>query len=609
MAVQAGGRLGAVECSVDLAGSLHLNSEVIGSPDADGGKHFWTLWWIKHNVVALNSIPHQTTLVNFPEGMALYPIEPLNGLGVSLLFFLPLVLATNLLALINMSLTGFFGGLLGRELTGSKNAGLVCGILLQSSAFSMFTLHAGVGELQHLWWLPVCFLLWHRLRSRLQWRYSVGLGLALASATLSCFYYGLFAGMGVALLSLSTLWAGRKTPKLLLQYAIAAGLGLAIVLPVSSQFASSFGEGEPPRVGLVTYITDASHGQPVTDPPSARLQLSDLVQSADRASASREEIAYAGGRYLGLPALILLVTALVLVPRRMIPWLLVGITGVVFGLGSYLVSGGEVATTAAGARYEMPFLFLNRALGYLVEPVNFPVRFLALTATALAVAGAWASTRSVRGISLATPALCLALLNALSVQWGQMIPRPMPRFTPPSYPALQDLKDFGPLMDLTQAMRSDPETRVASQTAQLVHQQPIQSVPIERIEKFAESGQVWVKALPFVQWLVSVDGRGPDRIPFTGDPESAEAFALLRDRGFEGLLFLGAGSKPLNPDVYRELADLLGTPVTEDEHSAVWRLPESSLTEKQLEELRAQHSKRVKALRGILPGELNRPLR
>ena len=352
-------------------GVLHLNSEVIGSPDADGGKHFWTLWWIKHNVVALNSIPHQTTLVNFPEGMALYPIEPLNGLGVSLLFFLPLVLATNLLALINMSLTGFFGGLLGRELTGSKNAGLVCGILLQSSAFSMFTLHAGVGELQHLWWLPVCFLLWHRLRSRLQWRYSVGLGLALASATLSCFYYGLFAGMGVALLSLSTLWAGRKTPKLLLQYAIAAGLGLAIVLPVSSQFASSFGEGEPPRVGLVTYITDASHGQPVTDPPSARLQLSDLVQSADRALASREEIAYAGGRYLGLPALILLVTALVLVPRRMIPWLLVGITGVVFGLGSYLVSGGEVATTAAGARYEMPFLFLNRALGYLVEPVNF----------------------------------------------------------------------------------------------------------------------------------------------------------------------------------------------------------------------------------------------
>ena len=184
-------------------GVLHLNEEVIGSPDADGGKHFWTLWWIKHNVVVLSSIPHQTTLVNFPEGMALYPIEPLNGLGVSLLFFLPLVLATNLLALINMSLTGFFGGLLGRALTGSKEAGMVCGILLQSSAFSMFTLHAGVGELQHLWWIPLCFLLWYRLRSRLQWRYSLALGLALAGATLSCFYYGLFAGFGVAVLGTS----------------------------------------------------------------------------------------------------------------------------------------------------------------------------------------------------------------------------------------------------------------------------------------------------------------------------------------------------------------------------------------------------------------------
>ncbi|MEC7241173.1 MAG: hypothetical protein VXW32_08025 [Myxococcota bacterium] len=589
-------------------GVLHLNEEVIGSPDADGGKHFWTLWWIKHNVVVLGSIPHQTTLVNFPEGMALYPIEPLNGLGVSLLFFLPLVLATNLLALLNMSLTGLFGGLLGKALTGSKEAGLVCGILLQSSAFSMFTLHAGVGELQHLWWLPLCFLLWHSLRSRLQWRYSFGLGLALAGATLSCFYYGLFAGFGVAVLSLSTIWAGRKTPKLLLQYAVSAGLGLAIVLPVSSQFASSFGEGEPPRVGLMTYVTDGSHGQPVTDPPSARLQLSDLVQSADRSSASREKIAYGGGRYLGLPALLLGLVALVLVPKKMLPWFLVGITGVVFGLGSYLVSGGEVATTAAGARYEMPFLFLNRALGYLVEPVNFPVRFLALTATALAVAGAWASTCRLRGFPLGTAAICLALLNALAVQWGQMIPRPMPRFTPPSYPALQSLEsDFGPLVDLTQAMRSDPETRVASQTAQLVHRQPIQSVPIERIEKFAESGQVWVKALPLVQWLVSVDGR--NRIPFDGDPEASQGFALLRDRGFEGLLFLGAGSKPVNPDVHRVLTDLLGNPNTGDDRSAVWRLPDIPYSEEELEQLRTQHLQRVKALRGILPGELNRPLR
>ena len=589
-------------------GPLSMAQEVIGSPDADGGKHFWTLWWIKHNLVELNTFPHQTTLVNFPEGMELYPIEPLNGIGVSLLFFLPLVLATNVLALLNLSLTGFFAGLLGKEITGSQQAGIVCAILLQSSAFSMFTLHAGVGELQHLWWMPLSFLMWHRLRQKLRWRDSIALGLTLAGATLSCFYYGLFAGVGVAILSLCTLWAGKKTPKLLGQYALAAILGLAIILPISSRFASSFGEGEPPRVGLMTYITDANHGQPVTDPPSARLEVRDLVSSADRTTASREKIAYGGGRYLGLPALILFGIALIKVPRKVIPWLLMGATGVLFALGSYLVSGGAEATTAAGARYEMPFLFLNRALGYLVEPVNFPVRFLALTATSLAVAGAWASTRTIRGHSLSSWAILLALLNALSVQWGQMIPRPMPRFKPPSYPSLEFVEpDFGPLMDLTQAMRSDPETRVASQSAQLVHQQPIQSVPIERIEKFAESGQVWVKALPFVQWLVSVDGR--NRIPFEGEREAEQGIALLKDRGFSGLLLLGAGSQEYHPDVFRALTGILGAPKTADGRAAVWTLPDVTLSDQEMTLLREQHESRVKALRGILPGELNRPLR
>ena len=32
----------------------------------------------------------------------------------------------------------------------------------------------------------------------------------------------------------------------------------------------------------------------------------------------------------------------------------------------------------------MPIFWLNRALGYIAEPLNFPIRFLAMTAVALA---------------------------------------------------------------------------------------------------------------------------------------------------------------------------------------------------------------------------------
>jgi hypothetical protein len=590
-------------------GLTHLNSEIIGSPDADGGKHFWTLWWMKHSLVDLHTIPHSTGLVNFPVGMSLYPIEPLNGIGVSLLFFLPLVLATNLIALVNLSLTGFFGGLLGRELTGSAKAGLVSGILLQSSATSLFTLHSGVGELQHLWWLPLCFLCWSRLRTRMRWRDSLYLGLALSGASLSCFYYGLFAGLGVSVLSLSTLWAGKQSPKLLIRYALAASLALAVVLPVSAKFASNFGEGEAPRVGLMNYITNPNHGQPVTDPPSARLELAHLVQGAGRATASREDVAYGGGRFLGWPAVLFVVAALALRTRKTLPWILVGGTGIIFALGSYWVVGGEVAMTATGTRFEMPFLFLNRALGYLVEPVNFPVRFLALTACAFAVCGAWVAASSVKGKTLANAALVLALLNALSVQWGQMIPRPMPRFTPPAYPALNELpSDFGPLLDLTQAMRADPETRNASQSAQILHRQAVQSVPIERIEKFAEEGQIWVKALPLVRWFKGVDS-GKATVQ-SKDKQAKESLALLVDRGFSGLLLLGPGAnRDYHPDVFNAVKGVLGKPVVEDGRSAVWHLPDNPFSAAELTALKADQIIRYEALRGVIPGELNRPLR
>ena len=130
---------------------LHPHSQVLGSPDSDTMKHIWTLWWMRESVLGHGLFPFQTQLINHPVGLDLYPIEPLNGLFAILLGGLPLVLTSNALTLMNLILTGYCGALLGRRLSPAPGAGLVTGTILQTGALTLFTMHVGVGELQHIW--------------------------------------------------------------------------------------------------------------------------------------------------------------------------------------------------------------------------------------------------------------------------------------------------------------------------------------------------------------------------------------------------------------------------------------------------------------------------
>ncbi|MCK6514516.1 hypothetical protein L6R46_05620 [Myxococcota bacterium] len=430
--------------------ALTLSTESIGSPHGDGLKHLWTLWWIRAEVMAKGAIPFQTQLVNYPEGMALYPIEPLNGLLVVLLAPLSVVTVSNLAALANLTLIGVCGALLGRRVSGEPLGGLAAGVMLQTSAVALFTLHVGVGELQHLWWLPLGLLAWLNHKETQSFKSAVWLGLSLGLAALSCFYHGFFLGFSVAVLSLFTLPLRGSLPGVLLRYAVAAGLGLALVLPVMRTFSSSYGEDERPSVGLLAYITQ-EHGQPVTDPSSARLDPLDLVSPRrdERATASPERMGYGGGRYLGLPALALGLLALWRSPRQAMLWVVLALLGALLAMGSYLVVNGEVVELAGGSRVRLPFFFLNRALGYVAEPLNFPVRALAITMTALAVCAALVARAGSPRLALG-----LAVLAGLDVQINQLTPWPMQRFAPTAFPGLTALAE-GQRVALGRALRTD----------------------------------------------------------------------------------------------------------------------------------------------------------
>jgi hypothetical protein len=579
---------------------LDLSSEVLGSEHADTMKHLWTLWWIRAELLS-GSIPFQTDLVNYPQGMELYPIEPLNGLVVLLLAPLNIVTAANLAAMLNLTVTGICAALLGRDIAGNRWGGLAAGTLLQGSAIASFTVHVGVGELQHLWWLPLGLLAWRGLRKRMTWGSTLLLGGALAGASLSCFYHGFFLATAVAVLSLATIWAGARTPRLLACYAGAAGLGLLVVVPLTQVFATSYGTEGPSSLTLSEAVFE-EHGQPLTDPAPARLELGHLVTPrwGEWSDATRQQKGYAGGRYIGWLALALAVVAMIRDPKRSAPWLAVVVVALLLSLGSILVVSGEELTLESGRRLRLPFLYLNRLLGHVGEGLNFPVRFVALATTALAALAAVAASRVRRPWIVAA----VALAATVEVHANQLTPLRLERFELMDYSGLEALSEgTHPTVDIGLALRPDPESRHAALTSQILNGQPLHAVPLERIEYFAPDGAQYVAALPMMDAILE---------PFTYGrttelPELRSSLCLLQERGLSRLQLLGTrGSGRIPRGLVLLLNEQLGEPLLWTEAAAVWDIPPATCTDEELDTWRAEQRLR---LRHASPSALGPPQR
>lgn len=584
--------------------AIRPSEAALGNVHADGMKHLWTLWWMQASVFEEGRVPFQTTLINHPTGMDLYPIEPLNGLFAVGLPFLSIVALSNALVILNLVITGMAGAWLGRLLSGSRLGGLAAGTLLMGSSVMAFFVHVGVGELLHLWWLPLglgCLL---RARETLRWPWFAALGGCLVGAMLSGFYLGFFLALSVAIWALSTLWAGRKTPALLLLYALTASASVGVVWPVTQQFAASYKSGDLPPVSLREYVLE-QHGQPVTDPVSARLDPLELV-TPRREASGREDLAYGGGRYLGLLALGVAVFGVVREPRRGGPLLLVAAGGVTFALGTWLVFGGS-EVLVSGTRLRLPLLWLNRLLGYLAEPLNFPIRFLAMTVTALAALGSLPFRRaSPRGRRIL---FALVLVAVAEVQANAQVQWPWDRFAPRDASALEGLRDEpgGAVLDLALVVRADHENRWSALSTQIAHGKASQAVPIERIEFFARDGHNFVTAFGLVKDLQPLYENYRDA---TLSADYTRDFALLGDAGFRWLLVTYRGGRERIPDVLvNEVTRVMGAPVAEGPGLAAWALPQVEASEEELSEWRRIHDEVVMSNAAADRGSFGPPLR
>jgi len=529
------------------------NTVAVGSGESDTIKHLWTLWWMEHQLRAGDGM--HTTLVNFPEGMTLFPIEPLNGL---LALAIPggAVFTSNVLAALHLVLTGLAAGWLGKLVSGTERGALAAAALLQGSAFMAFTLHVGVGELRQVWWLPLGLgVLWQAHHSRRP-AWFLALAGVLAACVLSCFYHGLFLAVSVATWALCTLrWSGR----LWLGYALAAVLSVAVVVPVVGSFAGTFGSGSPQDVVgprgevLLDYRAEAAH-------------LDDLVRwkAPDPEPEARQIRAYAGGRYLGLLGLALAVAGLVASPRRALPWVAVGGVGTVLALGSLLWWGDE-RVLVGGHAIQLPLARLNQLLVEHAEPINFPARFLGVTAVALAVLGALAMRWPWLGL-LVPAALADVAMHDLAV-WPRAT-LVLPDMAGLDDSTLREAGVVGPIADLALAAESNEETRTLAVAAQLAGGFPTQGVPLERLDSWAPEGTAWLRARP----VAALGNLARPGVRAPTDAELSADLDALRGRGFGGVMLTHRDARP-DPTTDARLTAACGAPVRAA-HATVWSLSE-----------------------------------
>lgn len=532
----------------------------IGSPDADTAKHLWTLWWMRRE--ALSGEPGLLTrMSNFPEGIQLYPIDPLDGL-FSLLVPLPPVPLANVLAFVHLTLLGLAAGWLGRLVSGSRLGGYVAGALAQGSAFAAFSLHVGIGELRQLWWVPLGLGCLIRALDSGERRWFAALSAACAGAALSCFYHGAFLGLSATIVLLGT---PARRPNARLGAALALALSLVPAAFAARTFAGSYGPGADPAA-LVT-----EEGGVAVDDAGAAAAVEDLYlpRAWARETLTATERAYTGGRYLGLLAVGLALAGVAAAPRRAAPWAAAAAVGAVLALGSAPAAGGVLGT------WGLPFAWLNALLARVAEPVNFPARFLAITMVALPVLA-----------SLATRWRWTALLVPLAVaeiQLGDLVP--WPRETT-SLPPVRGLSGRGAFLDLGLALDDSRASRLLNITVQMALASPTQAVPIDRIDRWNAGGSRWVRALPLVQDRVHRRHAKPS--------EYRPDLALIRDRGFERILVTHP-TDGLDPQ-YEGLLTALCGPPQRSTVATLWTLPPADAAPDELSAWKAEHAVRVAAL-------------
>ncbi|MBC8076445.1 MAG: hypothetical protein H7Y32_10255 [Chloroflexales bacterium] len=189
----------------------HLNSYVVGL-EVDAEEYLWSFWWMRKAVLELGANPYFTNWLYYPRGVSLYffASNPLHAfLSIPLQLMFGLIAAYNLMALLAFAFSGYTMYLLARDVTGSRAAAFVAGVLFAFAPTQVFHLEVGQPNLNAVEFLPLYVLCVWRWARGGGLRWLLGAVIALALCSFADWQFAVYCQLFLALLLLAELLARR----------------------------------------------------------------------------------------------------------------------------------------------------------------------------------------------------------------------------------------------------------------------------------------------------------------------------------------------------------------------------------------------------------------
>ena len=566
---------------------FHPGARILGHPESDLTKHYWNLWWAHRVAVQDHALPFYTDYLNYPSGLALYPIEPLNQIAAIVAGgWLGFPWLTNILALFHLALAVLGMYVLVRYETGSRPAAVVAGLMYALGSYAVWTVYVGVGELSNLGWMPLALFAWLRVAREGGARHMAWAVVLFFVTAFSCWYYALFLYLFAGLLMIMDPWRGRRTLRLWGRYLVVLSLSLGAIFPIVTSFNQSYRSVPRSEEALGDYVRHRMHSQP-HDNLSTRIDIKDLVLGGRDVRVRALRNPYQGGRFVGVVLLCLALGSLILRPRGGVRWVVCAAVMLTLGLGSRLVFGGK----EIGGM--LPFFVFNLGLERYAQAMNFPARFmmpltLALVAAAGISLGALHTRLLSRGERQRVKGLVFLVLIGLlplgEARWRGDLPLPLPSRSIEALPAgawLRDHASATAVLEIPQAFQS-LNRRACDEVLlqQVVHQRKSAALPIDRISAVVTDARSALAARPLVGTLLRLSGVG-SRGPGDGCCEDADAAhpEVRRDRdwlieaGFGDVVITWQGMSPEHARRLRRFCTrIFGPPVFDDPLQSVFRI-------------------------------------
>jgi hypothetical protein len=318
---------------------LHFGSR-LPSDGGDALQNYWNYWWTGR-ALATGQNPYWTPYLYAPYGAPLYlhTLNLFNGLvSLPVQWAFGLIPAYNSVVFLSFILAGYFAYLLVAEISGSRLAGFVGGVVYAFGSYHMTHL-LGHMNLLASEWLPayiLCLIRASGATGRRRTSYALAAVGALLLLMLCDWQYVIFAVLFTLLYAPVVSAARRSWSPFLVATAIGilwALLAAPLIWPTIAQIQS--GTTDPPTAAQVRQHS-ADLLACVTPSQLATLWHPALTALRGRIWQPDND----GGIFLGFLPLLLALVAVWRDPRRARPWALVAALFAILALGPTLQVGG-----------------------------------------------------------------------------------------------------------------------------------------------------------------------------------------------------------------------------------------------------------------------------